>query len=260
MQLLRSARAAIALLLAGAAVVADGALKALRRPDYQDSMACSKSVSSLADEVQRLLAENQRLDVSCSRSLQYYKDMLGYKDKAIVHLEKMNSRHDSDAELVEEFTDSYMNMMCMKTYDAFVGDKEQDARLEVLHLCIGRKSLAPSSLIHHTAKVENNITAKASDCPQARSMQDKVEMLRSTKALKVAKCKAEKAKFRGDLNKKGAEEDKLEGQLYGHHDDKHAIRSRVATEVTTKFCNVITPNYKMNEANIREFWSKNCPS
>lgn len=246
-----------ALLLAGAAVVADAALKAA---NYKDAVPCHSKVSSLATEIQNLLSDNQRVELSCARSLKYYKDMVGHKEKSITHLEDMTQRHDSDAELTAEYTDSYTTMMCMKSYNAFFGDKDQEARLEVLHLCMGRKSLAPSSLLRHAAHVDRSITTDVHDCPQAASMQERVDLLRATKKTKVAECKVKKAELRKELDETDAREDELEGKLYGHHDDKTEIRSKVAAEVTAKFCNVITPNYKLQEEKIQDFWSKNCPT
>jgi len=250
----------MSLLLAGAAVVADAVVLKAAKPDYKDVVACSKSVSRLATETNTLVAANQNIDRTCDRSLQYYKDMIALKQKSITQLEHMKSGHDSSAELEKEYTERYTTLMCMKTYDAFVGGKDDDDRLEVLHLCIGRTSLAPRSLLHHRSHVEHKVEVHAQACPQAVPMQQRVDMLKQAKKTKVAQCLVKKAELKKELAKKDAREDELEGKHYGHHADKAKIRSKVGGEVTAKFCKVIQPNYKMNEKKIVAFWGKNCPS
>merc|ERR1719329_1625168 len=91
----------------------------------------------------------------------------------------------------------------MKTYEAFVGEKEQEKRIAMLHLCMGRTSLAPKSLLHHKSEVVQGSASVADiqDCPAAISMQKKVQMLEKTKSAKVAECKARKAELKQDMDK-----------------------------------------------------------
>jgi len=247
-----------------AVTVANVAALNLAKPDpkasYKDAMACSSLVTSLSTKLQTLLSQNQNIDRTCSNSKKYYKDMIGFRQKSITHLKTMTTRHDSSDELRSEYTESYTTMMCMKTYDAFIGDKDEDDRLGVLHLCMGRKSLAPSSLLRHTSRVDHSVAGETRDCPQAKSMQDKVKLLEDMKKQKIAQCSVDKIKLKEELAEVGTEEDKLEAEVHGHHESKTDIRSTVASEVTTKFCAVITPNYKVNEQKIADFWHKECPA
>jgi len=257
-------RSVLALLAAATATICTVAAFSVTAadPDYKAAVACSSKVSSLADSVKKLLADTQNIDRKCNKDTKYYKDMIGLKKQSSVHLKTMIKGHDTNKELETQYKSDYTTMMCMKTYEAFVGEKEQKKRIEMLHLCMGRTSLAPKSLLHHKSEVIQGAATVADikDCPAAVSMQEKVTMLQSTKAAKVAECKARKAELKQDMDKVDKKEEGLENDVYGHHDDKGEIRSKVGLEVTKKFCDVITPNYKLNEAKIVDFWTKNCPA
>jgi len=219
-------------------------------PSYQDSVDCSNEVSRLANEANRLLAEHQEVERRCDRSLQYYRDMIASVKETIKIYEAGVEKRDSDEELVQRYRARYTSMMCMKTYEAFILEDE-DARLEILHICIGRTPLAPSTFLRHRGQDEE-------PCQQAQDMQDRVDMLRSEKAAKVAECRTKKQTLKNELQQRRAEEDRLEDKYYGHHQNKAEIRSEVAANVTGTFCPVIQGNYRVNEDNIKRFWEEKC--
>lgn len=216
-------------------------------PSYADAVACSHRVSALSDEHNRLLTEHQSLDNQCAQSLAYYHKMIGYVDTSIKHLENQKASRDSDAKLKKMYTERYSGLMCAKSYEAFFLN-DADARLEINHICMGRDSLAPRALLHH----------RALRCPQADSMQKKVDALRSAKAAKAAECRARKRELRTELAEKRAKEDELQDQHFGSHSSKAAVRSKAAAEVEGKWCKVIQANYRFNEGAIRAYWKNNC--
>jgi len=232
----------------GIAVIVRGAVaQALKDP-------CTDRVSRLATETNNLLVQHQAIDRQCSRDTKYYEDMIVLVDKSIGHLEDGIAKKDSDAELAAMYQQRYTGLMCSKTYDAFFS-KDPDARMEVLHICIGRKSLAPKSLLKHTAHLDQQVS-----CPQADSMQARVDTMRAAKVSKAAECRNRKLELKNKLAERRAKEDELEDQYYGHHSNKAQIRADEAAKVERKFCNVIQPNYKLREDNIQAFWTENCPA
>merc|ERR1719352_515901 len=118
--------------------------------------------------------------------------MIASVDKSIAHLKSNNDAQESDAQIKAEYRERYTGMMCTKTYEAFFL-KDQDARIEVLEICMGRKSLAPSSFLHHRAQVD-----RVGDCPQAEHMQKRADMLRSSLSTKAAECRSRKAELRNE--------------------------------------------------------------
>jgi len=245
-------RCLVALCAAGAFNLRSVAI-VIAKPSYQDSVDCANKVSSLADESNRLLSEHQQIDNSCARSIRYYTDMIASVEKTIAHYEGQVDAQDSDEELSKVYRKRYTGMMCTKSYEAFFL-KDEDARLEVLHICTGRESLAPSSFLLHASQFDQT------NCPQAKSMQDRVDMLRAEKATKAAECMSKKRALKNTLDEKRAKEDELEEKYYGHHTNKGEIRSKAGAEVEAKFCGVIMPNYKLNEDKIKQFWTQNCPA
>eukprot|EP00427_Karlodinium_veneficum_P020536 CAMPEP_0169114946 /NCGR_PEP_ID=MMETSP1015-20121227/29062_1 /TAXON_ID=342587 /ORGANISM="Karlodinium micrum, Strain CCMP2283" /LENGTH=240 /DNA_ID=CAMNT_0009177329 /DNA_START=89 /DNA_END=808 /DNA_ORIENTATION=- len=216
-------------------------------PTYAETVACSKKVSDLSDETRRLLDDNQEVDRACTKSLDYYTKMISLVEQSISHLENQVSSKDGTAEMKENYRERYTNIMCGKCHDAFFL-KDDDSRTEVLHICIGRKSVAPSSLLKRQADLDKK------QCPQEGPMQQRVQELRTAKAVKVAECKTKKQALINELDQKRKEEDELEEQYYGHYQNKDAIRTEVASEVETEFCNVINENYHLKEENIQDFW------
>jgi len=240
----------------GAAAVAVASLSRTESdPSYLASVECSNKVSRLSDETNRLLVQHQKIDSQCADAMRYYKDMIVSVDKSIAHLKSSSDAQDSDEQLKEEYRQRYTGMMCTKTYEAFfLNDK--DARIEVLEICMGRKSLAPpSSFLRHRARLD-----QGGSCPQADAMQKRVDTLRTSLSTKAAECRAKKMKLRSELNEKRATEDKLEDKYYGHHSNKAQLKSQVANEVESKFCAVIQSNYKLSEENIKKFWVDECPA
>lgn len=233
-----------------------GLATAVSDPSYLESVECSNKVTRLSDETDRLLVSHQNVDRQCAQSLKYYKDMIASVDKSIAHLKSNSDAQESDAQIKEEYRERYTGMMCTKTYEAFFL-KDKDARLEVLEICMGRKSLAPSSgsFLKHRAQVD-----RSGACPQAEAMQKRVNMLRASLSTKAAECRSRKTELRNELTEKRATEDELEDKYYGHHDNKAQLRSQAASEVEGKFCPVIQSNYKFSEENIKKFWVDNCPA
>jgi len=226
-------------------------------PGWKEVMACANQVNSLSTETQRLLRENQQVDRNCEDAKRYYESQAKLVDKSIAYYESRADERLSDGDLTKRYENRYTNLMCMKTYDAFF-TKDPDTRLEVLHICIGRASLAPGSLLGGGSSLDR---AANEACPQAKAikeMEARVNMLRSAKATKVAQCQKDKKTLKAELDKKRAQEDALEDKHYGHHDDKQDLRKGVATSVEKKFCAVIQPNYKLKEEVIQEFWHNSC--
>merc|ERR1719215_1385442 len=180
-------------------------------PGWKEVMACANQVNSLSTETQRLLRENQQVDRNCEDAKRYYESQAKLVDKSIAYYESRADERLSDGDLTKRYENRYTNLMCMKTYDAFF-TKDPDTRLEVLHICIGRASLAPGSLLGGGSSLG-----------------------RSAKATKVAQCQKDKKTLKAELDKKRAQEDALEDKHYGHHDDKQDLRKGVATSVEKKF-------------------------
>lgn len=229
-----------------------GSLTKSAKPSYLESIECSNKVSRLSDETDRLLTQHQRIDSECARSLRYYRSMISHVDKSIAALESRNHDHDSNAQLSKEYESRYTAMMCSKTYEAFYND-DQKARVEVLEICMGRKTVGPSSFLGHRAQVD-----KSGDCPQAESMQRRVDTLRASLSTKAAECRANKMKLKTELHEKRATEDKLEDEYYSHHSNKAELKSAAANKVEGRFCSVIQANYKLREENIKKFWVDSC--
>jgi len=224
-------------------------------PSWKEVMACANQVTSLSTETQRLLRENQVVDAKCGEAKRYYQSQAELVDKAIKVYESRADFRLSDEQRTKQYTDRYTNTMCMKSYDAFF-TKDPDTRLEVLKICIGRVSLAPGSLLDGSLGRAINQA-----CPQAQTikqMQDRVNMLRSAKADKVAQCNKDTKELKAQLEQKRAKEDALQDKHYEHHDNKQELRKQIAKSVERKFCAVIQPNYKLNEEEIQTFWHKNC--
>jgi len=224
-------------------------------PSWKEVMACANQVNSLSTETSRLLRENQQVDRQCEDAKRYYQSQARHVDEAIKYYESRADASLSDDELTKQYTDRYTATMCMKTYDAFFS-KDPDTRLEVLHICIGRISLAPGSLLDGS---HGRAANKA--CPQAQTikeMEARVNMLRSAKADKVAQCEKETKNLKVQLDQKRAKEDALQDKHYGHHENKQDLRKKVAKSVEGKFCAVIQPNYKLKEEVIQTFWHNKC--
>jgi hypothetical protein len=220
-------------------------------PGYDDAVECSQKTSALADESKRLMAENQNIERECQQSLRHYQNMINLVDKTISAYEtSIERKQKQEGQWEKTYTDRYTASMCAKTYDAFFV-KDEDSRMEVLHICSGRKSLAPKSLLRHRSDVHKT------KCPQDQ-MQNTVDRLRAAKEAKVAKCKKDKAELRNTLAQKRAREDTLEDQYYGHHESRTEARTKAGREVEAKFCPVVMQNYHLNEVKIQEFWKENC--
>jgi len=251
--MLRAFAVCVAAIPVGAiAIVRGGVAKRSTNPNYQDSVECSRKVSSLSDETNRLLTQHQQIDRGCADALKYYEDMITSVDQSNAHLKDRVAAKDTDDELAQVYRERYTGSMCMKTYEAFFL-KDEDARLEVLHICMGRKSLAPSSFLRRRAHLDD-----MQQCPQAKHMQERVDQLRAARAQKVAECRTRKLELKNKLAEKRRTEDKLEEQYYGHHSNKAKIRTQVAGEVENKFCKVILANYKLKEEKIQKYFAENC--
>merc|ERR1719329_894393 len=98
-------------------------------PDYKAAVACSSKVSSLADSVKKLLADTQNIDRQCNKETKYYKDMIVLKKQSSTHLKTMIKGHDTNQELETQYRSDYTTTMCMKTYEAFVGEKNREKRI-----------------------------------------------------------------------------------------------------------------------------------
>lgn len=230
-----------------------GGARSVTDPATQDAVDCSNEVNRLSEESNRLLSEHQHIDRRCADAKKYYSDMIDLVEKSIARLEKNVAAQDTDDEVAEVYRERYTAQMCAKVHEAFFME-DKDARLEVLRICMGVRSLAPDAFL-----VGHNATAEK-PCQLAQDMQDKVDALRAAKAEKAAKCREDKLKLKNELDEKRAEQGKLEDQYYGHHGNTAAIKSQVADEVKDKFCPVILSNYKFNEDEIKQFWSKSCPA
>lgn len=245
----------LALLVASCIAAVEAA--ANLEPTYGEAVECSKTVSSLSDEARQLLAANQQIDMRCTQSVTYYRSIIGSVNTSIDHLEQMVEDKDTDAEVASKYRERYQGIMCAKTYEAFY-EMDEEARLEVLHICIGRDSLAPNSFARHQSLRGYGTNSIVRDCPQAKAMQQRVDELRLARDQKVSKCKAKKSLLKRELSQKREREDELQDQFFGHHSNKAAIRSQVSDDITKQFCTVIMPNYKVREETIQTFWKKRC--
>lgn len=246
-------------------VATRGGRQGVESPGYQDSVACSRKVSALASETRRLLDQNQDLERRCQRQLAYYRRMIKLRRRSKHSYKRMHQTHakSSKQELRAEYMQQYESTMCMKTFWAFVHGKKKKDRLDVLHVCIGRKPLDGNSLLLQDSKVNQSYFFEDFDtqgCPQAESMEARNRQLRAAKKAKRHQCLAKKAKLKAKLDKLSGEEDAHRESLHTSVEEKNRIKAQAADDVEQKFCKVIMAHYgtPSEEKEINKLWSCEC--
>lgn len=108
----------------------------------------AREVSRLSDEIARMESKIDRWEMRYAKAKAYHEKITELKKQQIaIRKRQMKQRtvtgESSEDEYREKKEKYYKYMMCNKLLNAFFfDDNNHDAKLEVLHLCMGRKSLA----------------------------------------------------------------------------------------------------------------------
>jgi len=119
---------------------------------YDNAVYQANAVSELSNKINAALLKLQRLQSEYDDANRYYAKQKRLLDKQIEIRKRMVARQSriDDATHRADKEEHFKSMMCWKFIDAFVNDDDKDARLKVLHICMGRKSvsLLPTSVDH----------------------------------------------------------------------------------------------------------------
>lgn len=268
----------------------------VKRQDFKTTVKCTKERQDLAKELDRLIAEKDKLDAQCATDLGHYQDMNSVTQQQIERLKPMVAERKDESDLPPLYNAQYTAIMCAKLHDGFVMDGEK-ARAEVMHICNGNKSLTecklesrdpfgggssyetevvdwtghynlPSKLASHFLQhrpSSGHEELESPECFQAKAVQEQVDSTKKSTKSKADHCSKEERKLKVDLEKKRKAEDALWTEYHGHISQKGPIRKKEAEKVKTKFCAAVQRNHtgaigchKDRRSAIEEFYGANC--
>lgn len=258
--------------------------------DYESAVKRANEVSELSDKIQAASRDVQE----ARRDYAYWKNYYATKEANLreqIAIRKRQiankpSPNQTDVELRRE--DHYEAVMCYKIMDAFVFNQDdQQKRLHVLEVCMGRESLtffqsrplpsrtdAPKRLplvngslvwlTHFSEKMEqldNKVHALEKEVVRIGGPEEMKQMLHDLEQEEAAiksQLAADKQRWSQECDEIADEEQALGEEHVDNYHDHQAIKVAAAQKAKDKFCPVVNKNYRVNEDNIRDFVQQEC--
>jgi len=270
-----------------------------RIPDEQDqsfetTVKCTRERDALSKQLDKLLADKDRLDVKCEADLRYYREMISMAEQQIDRLKPIVAERLDESDLPPLYMAQYTAIMCTKLWDGFLMDDKGSHR-EVNMICQGKKKLTackleryyalPDEAAHTEAKENSTGYYKqpklhteflrvqhpgSPECFQSKAVQDQVDSTRRSTNTKAKHCAKEVAKRKAELEKMREAEDVLWTKFNSHISQRETIKDDAAKKVTKRFCAVVQAQAEAkrrheksgcnNEGNdvIKVFHAENC--
>lgn len=239
-----------------------------RVPDVDDqrfdtTVKCTSERDALAKQLDKLLADKDRLDVRCEAELRYYREMISVANQQNHRLKQIVAERLDESDLPPLYVAQYTAIMCAKLWDGFLMD-DKDSHRDVNMICQGEKNLTACKLERYDTLTGEAVHTEADEhfgayykqtkphteflrvqqsaspeCFQSKAVQDQVDSTRRSTDSKAKHCAKEVAKRKAELETLQEAEDVLWTKFNNHTSQSEAMKRDAARKVTKRFCVVV---------------------